>query len=84
MANNMTDSELGVFREVWSQISIRGLPIVDGCAIGEDPEALVHRFLRANQYNATKTLQMLEDDIHWRTGNAISDLRIMKPEDILG
>lgn len=49
--------------QVWSHICQRGLRVHEGCAIGEDPESMVLRFLRANQCNATKTLQMLEDDL---------------------
>jgi hypothetical protein len=104
---NVAEAELGIFIEVWLQARQRQLSVADACAIGEDREALLLRwvrwlsaessregvltpvlgllrFLRANQFNATKTLQMLEDDINWRVANDIQALRLMKPNEILG
>lgn len=54
----LSENEMAVFCDVWAQARQRHMSLQDACAVGEDREALLLRFLRANQFNATKTLQV--------------------------
>lgn len=80
----LSEAEFRTFQQVWVDLKERKVQVSEGCAVGEEKEALILRFLRANQFNAAKTTQSLEEDINWRIKNDVAKLRRMKPKEILG
>jgi len=70
--------------QVWLQLLQRDVRLSEACAVGEEKESVVLRFLRANQFSSAKTIEALEGDIAWRRKNDVIKLRCLKPKEILG
>lgn len=56
--STLTEAEMSIFCDVWAQARQRQIALHEACALGEERESVLLRFLRANQFNATKTLQV--------------------------